>query len=121
MVITLTREVKEAQIMVERIRDAHRCIWHDAARERSITTRGELSALNDSELVWKFLNAGEKPLKDNMPHSFKPPFESCIEQEATILKLVSDKLSKLVRFERRAANQLDKDLRPLAQIEKISE
>jgi hypothetical protein len=119
-VMTLAREAAEAQIMVERVKNARRQVWHDATRERSITKTAESSALYDGDLLWQFLNASENPLKGEVPHSFKLPFESFIEHEAAILNLVSDQLSKLVRFERSAANQRDRAIRQLAQIEKIS-
>ncbi len=48
-----------------------------------------------------------------------PPFEYDIERDAAILKAASRKLDKLVRFERRTANQRDKALRLLAHIEKL--
>jgi hypothetical protein len=102
--MTLAQEAGEAQIIVERVKGARRRVWHDANRERSITMRGESSALNDNDLVWEILNTSENPLNGDSLHSFSPPFESCIEKEAAILKLVSDQLSKLFRFERRAAN-----------------
>jgi hypothetical protein len=117
---TLAQEAAEAQIIVERVKGARRRVWHDPNRERSITMCGESSALNDNDLVWEILNTSENPLNGDSPHSFKLLFESCIEKEAAILKLVSDELSKLVRFERRAANQRDRALRLLAQIEKIN-
>ena len=54
-------------------------------------------------------------LKKGLPHLFEAPFETDIERDAAILKLASKKLSKLIRYERRAANMRDKALRELEQ------
>jgi hypothetical protein len=123
-VMTLAHEAAEAQIMIERVKDARNRAWHDASRDQSISNRGELSALNDRATARQFLKDSGLPvsgLKRIMPDSFKPPFETDIEREAAILNLAAGKLSKLIRFERRAANQRDKALRQLAQIKEISE
>lgn len=55
-------------------------------------------------------------LKKCLPgHLFKAPFETDIERDMAILQLASKKLSKLIRYERRAANRRDKALRELEQ------
>jgi hypothetical protein len=108
--------------MVERVKDARSHVWHDASRDRSIIKREEFSAPYDRELEWQFLTASGNPdsgLKAIMPHSLEPPFETDIEREAAILVVASKQLFKLIRFERRAANQRDRALRRLAQIEVI--
>jgi len=118
-VVTLAREAAEAQVMVERVKDARRLVWAEACRDRSI---GTLTIFNDRSMEPHIHNNIGMPvgdLKQIMPFALIAAFESDIEREAAILKVVSGKLSKLIRFERRTANQRDKALRLLAHIEKI--
>lgn len=58
-------------------------------------------------------------IKKLLPNHFKAPFASDLERDMANVKLASKKLSRLVRYERRAANKRDKAFRELEQMKTI--
>ena len=116
--MVFARAAAEAQVMVERVAEARRQVWSAASRHPVIATRGMNVHLNDVEVFAEMDDELLKILKGLMslsPHRFADPFEDDYEKEADILRFVSQKLTKLIRYERRAANQRDKALRALTE------
>ena len=111
------RAAAEAQIMVERVALARAQVWMETATSKAITDRGQFKNFNSRSgmkyfrTVTGFPAAGFKQLA---PYLFSEPFETEVEEQAEVLRIASKKLLKLIRYERRAANQRNKALRKLA-------
>ena len=113
------REAAEGQFVLERIRDLRTQVWKTAARDRSITGRGKLYALNDpgnAQYFFEHFGASVGEFKKVMPHCFAEPFSSDTDRDAAIVDLATKELAKLVRYERQAANRRDRALRALGQL-----
>ena len=113
------REAAEGQFVLERIRDLRTQVWKTAARDHSITDRGELYALNDpgnARYYYERVGIEVSALKKALPHQFAKPFHSDTDRDAAVIDLATKELAKLVRYERQAANRRDKALRTLEQL-----
>ncbi len=113
---SIARQAAEAQVMLERVREAKHLIWHEVASHTHIVKRGKYHDLNDPNEMNKLednIREGILGLMSIAPHLFSEPFLDDAEREAEIICMAVSKLLKLIRFERRAANQRDKALRAL--------
>ena len=113
------REAAESQVIMERIRDLRARVWETAARDRSITSRGKLYALNDpgnARYYYERFGIEVSTLKKALPHQFAEPFHSDTDRDAAVVDLATKDLAKLVRYERQAANRRDRALRTLEQL-----
>lgn len=129
-ILALARAAAEAQIMVLRVKEAKRHAWHAARRDRSITERGDQVDARDLVKYAVILRQTKDRLyavladygmfvygliERNRPWALELPFADDAEREAAIAALATQRLAKLVRYERRAVNRRDKALRALEQ------
>ena len=115
-VMSLARAAAEAQILVERVAEARHQAWYEAASSEAMTERGKFHEFSSRKGLREFSSNTGVPggsLKSLMPHLFAAPFRLDTEEDAEIINLASTKLSKLVRYERRAVNQRDRALRAM--------
>jgi len=121
-IMSLAREAAEAQVMIERVKEARQKAWKEANCDKSIIDRGVLFALNDPIAAREYYGGSGMPvsdLKSIMPYMFEAPFNTDIEREIAVITLASKKLAKFTRYERRAANRRDKALRKLTEVKAI--
>lgn len=115
-VLELACQAAEAQILFVRVKEARSRVWEEAGRNATITDRGKLFGLNDPGNARSFREKTGMPvgdIKKLLPNHFKSPFETDLERDMAVVELASKRLSRLVRYERRAANMRDRALREL--------
>ena len=112
----LARKAAEAQVMVDRVRQARCHAWESAAKDDTIRTRDSLRAYGvnpDPMDVAAELGLQLSLLKKVMPTLFQEPFYSQFERDIAVIDIATSKLVKLNCYERRAINHCDKTFRSL--------
>ena len=116
LAMELAAEAAEAQVMLERVRILKNQAWEKTARNPVITDHGTLYDLNDPFVfsVFSMRNyATVHYVKKYLPHMMAEPYATEVERDAAIVELVTKKLIKYVRYERKAVNRRDRTLRDL--------
>lgn len=122
-------EAAEARARVNLVRLTQRSAWDRALHDHRTTHRGlfypTMVLHQDGQDLWARKKVAErtgrafppsvvpKQLLGQYPELYLPPVEDDVERHASVLNIVSDKLLKLQRYERRAVNARDKAYRKL--------
>lgn len=115
-VLELAYQAAEAQFLLARVKEERSRVWEEAGRDDAITDRGKLFCLTNPGPAWPYPKEFAtlvRGARRTWPNHFKPPFETDLERDMAVLELTSKRLSRLVRYERGAANMRDRALREL--------
>ena len=115
-VLELACQAAEAQIHLARVKKVRSRVWEEAGRDATISDRGKLFCLTNPSPAWPYpkqLASLVCSIEKRWPNHFKAPFETDLERHMAVIELASKRLSRLVRYERSAANGRDRALREL--------
>lgn len=115
IVAQLAREAADAQIYVERVREARLWAWHTATHDKTIRAREQLDEEEMAENIMILRREGY-PLhiiRKMSPECFMEPFRSDEERDIAVIGHATRQLIRLLRYERAAVNRRDKALRAL--------
>ncbi len=104
------REVALSLLELSRVKAAKTKVWNLVSSDLSAKSHGVLYEYLDLlPSVWP--KQLEKMWRQQVPEAFEKPFDSENERSIAIYSIAAEKLNKLIRYERRAANRRNRAVR----------